>query len=125
MAWVTSHLWGIVGGLAGTVLLPLIWRVGIKKAAQFAGAKFVQLVEVLLESGDDDWDKITRQIVSKIEREIPDGLTVDHPKVQAFAGKICSSKIFTKYLGGCDKNVAKLVVALFQTLDKRAKKLAE
>jgi len=108
--------------LIAALLLPFGWKMATSWAAKAAAGKFAQAIDKALELGDDEWDAITVAVIRKLEREIPDGVTPEHPKILNLAKKICEGEGLFGLLKGQEKRVASLLAAVARSIDKRAKK---
>ena len=119
MEWINEH---------AIFLSPLILLAGaaaykalVAYGAKLAAAKFSQAIDKALDLGDDEWDKITLLVVEKLERDIPDGISAEHPKVKALAAEVCSGEGYFGLLRGQEKRVAEAIAAIAHSIDARAK----
>lgn len=120
MEWLNENLPYLA--VLAPVLLAGGWKFATGYAAKAAAESFSKAIDFLLDKGDEDWDYITRLAVKKLEEEIPDELTAEHPKIQALAKEICAGEGFFHPLRGQEKPVARLIAAVAQAIDKRAKR---
>jgi len=107
--------------LIAALLLPFGWKMATSWVAKMAAAKFSALIDKAIELGDDDWDAITIAVVRKLEKEIPDGITTEHPKVKALAAGLCNGETYFGLLKGQEVRVAEAIVAIAASIDSRAK----
>ena len=119
MNWLVENAPWLVPTAA--VVAGLAWKKGTAYLAKQAAAKFSGLVDKAIELGDDEWDAITIAAVRKLEKEIPDGITAEHPKVKAFAAELCSGEGYFGLLKGQEAHIAEAIAAIAASIDSRAK----
>lgn len=119
MNWLVENAPWLVPTAA--VAAGLAWKKGTAYAAKMAAAKFSDVIDKAIELGDDEWDAITIAIVRKLEKEIPDGITAEHPKVKSLAAELCSGEGYFGLLKGQEAHIAEAMAAVAASIDSRAK----
>lgn len=103
-------------GLAGTLLVPLLWSLAGKSLSSFLAAKFVSAVDEALAEGDEDDDRLVMEIVRWVDKKSDKALSKED-KIRAYTNALCSR---ISIMRGQEEKLLGLVEKVLKAVDEKA-----